>query len=226
MIAVWKNPEKTTPPFESSEYKTMVKELNGANVEYLPIERCDKVRSSQEIIEQICGGDETSGSCSSLALAYIGNKAGYNVHDFRDGNSRSYFASRTAIQRVAQLPGVKSEITYGKDDIACAKHLLSKMELGKEYYFVSGKHAAIARRKGNTVEYLELQHGGNQNGWHTMTYETLQNRFGCNQANSQATTSFIIEADSLSKSLDFLSILGYINTEPSKQHKGRNGHVK
>lgn len=66
----------------------MVDALEKANVEYRPIQLAEQGRTEQDIINRLSGGDMTKGSCSSLALAYAGNKAGYDVLDFRDGDSR------------------------------------------------------------------------------------------------------------------------------------------
>ena len=88
--------------------------LNG--VEYRPIKPAPIPRSEQQIISDISGGDMTEGSCSSLALAYAGNRAGYIVYDFRDGRSREFFSSRTSIERIANMDGVDSKIIYGTDD--------------------------------------------------------------------------------------------------------------
>ncbi|HGQ4216718.1 TPA: hypothetical protein ACL7J0_001611 [Streptococcus pneumoniae] len=52
-----------------------------------PITKSLKKLTEEEIIQAISGGDKTKGSCSSLAFAYIGNKAGYTVLDFRGGKS-------------------------------------------------------------------------------------------------------------------------------------------
>lgn len=57
----------------------MVDALEKANVEYRPIQLAEQGRTEQDIINRLSGGDMTKGSCSSLALAYAGNKAGYDV---------------------------------------------------------------------------------------------------------------------------------------------------
>ena len=75
----------------------------------------------------------TKGSCSSLALAYAGNRAGYVVYDFRDGQSREVFSSRSSIEQIANMDGVNSIILRGADDTACAQQLMSNMARGREY---------------------------------------------------------------------------------------------
>ena len=67
----------------SKEYTSMANSLLRANVEYRPIQLVSSNRTSQEIVGRLSGGDMTRGSCSSLALAYAGNVAGY----FMNGNA-------------------------------------------------------------------------------------------------------------------------------------------
>lgn len=106
-------------------------------VEYKPIQPAVSARSEQQIISSISGGDMTEGSCSSLALAYAGNRAGYIVYDFRDGQSREVFSSRSSIEQIANLDGVNSQVLRGTDDTICAEQLMSSIarlqELGATY---------------------------------------------------------------------------------------------
>mgnify|MGYP006976155199 CR=1 FL=1 len=119
---------------------------------------------TEEIIERLGGGDNTQGSCSSLAFAYIGNVAGYDVLDFRDGDSRSFFSRNGSIEKIANLPGVNALIYNGKDDLICANDLLSTMQTGKEYYLATGLHASIVRK---TVKHVEVR--GIMNTWNCST---------------------------------------------------------
>lgn len=212
---------------DSSEFDSIVDSLEAANVTYRPIELSEKPRSNEEIIERISGGDLTEGSCSSLALAYIGNKGGYDVLDYRDGESRSVFSSRSSIQKIANLPDVQSTTISGTDDIENANTLLSSMTPGKEYYLASGQHAAIVRRnENNGFEYLELQHPSNGNGWHNLDNNILTHRFGCSRSHSCDFSNFLMDVDSLAKNKKFLGILGYINTAGTDQRKGVSGNVR
>ena len=198
------------------------------NVEYRPIQSAFSARSEEQIISSISGGDMTEGSCSSLALAYAGNRAGYTVFDFRDGRSREVFSSRSSIEQIANLDGVNSIILRGTDDTICAEQLLSRMQPGREYYLATGAHAAVVRlgREG-TRQYLELQSGvPNENGWHPLTLGALYSRFGCEDGQSGEYANYLIELDSLQNSSEFLELLGYINTDESAQMRGANGHVR
>lgn len=214
------------PGAGSGEFTSIVASLEGANVAYRPIEPAPVARTTEQIVERLSGGDLTEGSCSSLAFAYAGNKAGYDVLDFRDGGSRSFFATRTSIQKIADLPGVQSTVLCGQDDFDSAGRLFGGMESGKEYYLAIGQHAAIVRRNGDHIEYLELQHPSGGNGWHELSAFLLEKRFGCSRARSFAVSSFLLEVDSLTKCREFLRLLGYINTEGSQQRKGVSGNVR
>lgn len=212
--------------FSSNEYHNIVDGLKGNDVVHNPIQRFGRDRSSEEIAARISGGDETEGSCSSLAFAFAGNEAGYDVLDFRDGSSRDFFSSRDSVKKVASLPGVISSTEYGFDDVTCVNKLLQKVTPGKNYYLATGGHAAIIRNNGNQFEYLELQHPGNWNGWHSLNEGTLINRFGCSRNRFYENSSFLMDVQSLSNSQEFLDILGYINTHNQDQRKGSSGNVK
>ena len=211
---------------DSKEYSSMVDALEKANVEYRPIQLAEQGRTEQDIINRLSGGDMTKGSCSSLALAYAGNKAGYDVLDFRDGDSRLFFSSRNSIQTVANMPSVNSTVLRGTNDIAIANQLLSGIQDGKEYYLATGGHAAIVKRGEKGYQYLELQHPSNGNGWHNLSDYILRQRFGCNDSRTYECSSYLIDVDSLANSSEFRNLLGYINTASSSQKKGAYGNVR
>ena len=221
-------PDATVPKSfnDSNQYMSIVDSLEKQGVEYRPIQMVTNERSSDEIISRLSGGDLTEGSCSSLALAYAGNKAGYDVLDFRDGESRKYFSSRDSIQKIADLPDVNSVSVRGFNDIESAHQLLEKTEKGKEYYMAAGRHAAIVRRTDNGYEYLELQHPSSGNGWHTLDDNTLTTRFGCYSARMFETSSFLMDVESMSNSQELRNILGFINTAELSQRKGSYGNVR
>lgn len=77
------------------------KKLLDLDIEYNPVKKSKIKRTEKEIIERVSRGDETNGSCSSVALAYIGNKAGYDVSDFRGGKSEEFFCSPYNIVDIA-----------------------------------------------------------------------------------------------------------------------------
>ena len=218
-------PEYELPPIRSKEYASILEKMDDAKVAYRPVELAAEQRSEADIINELGGGDLTEGSCSSLAFAYAGNKAGYNVLDFRDGNSRSFFSENASIQTIAELPGVDSRISYGTNDIACANNLLSGMEDGKEYYLATGLHAAIVKRAEDGYRFLELQ-SPDRTGWKPLDNDTLTYRFGCSSDSGYELPNFLIDVDSLGRSSEFRNVLGYINTAGNNQIKGGEGRVR
>lgn len=211
---------------KSNSYREITNTLKKANVGYLPLQIAPQGRTDNDIISSLSGGDETEGSCSSLAFAYVGNKAGYIVLDFRDGRSRVTFSTRSTISKIASLPGVNATIIQGRNDIENVYNLLNTMAPGKEYYLATGQHAAIVRRNGSHFEYLELQHPSTENGWHILHDYALIDRFGCSFSHSCDFSNYLMDVDSLSHCREFLDILGYINTDRTMQRKGRNGNVR
>ncbi len=207
------------------EYTSMINDLNKSKVKNRPITEFATKRTDEEIIARIGGGDKTRGSCSSLAFAYAGNKAGYDVLDFRDGESRTCFSSNDSIKIIADLPEMDSKTVYGTDDVLCANELMKGMGEGKEYYLATGLHASIVRKTAGGFEYLELQ-SATDNGWKPLDNNVLVSRFGCSSYNNCKYPNFIIDVESLGKNKYFLNALGYINTAENKQRKGVSGHVR
>ena len=229
------------PLFYDKIYKSNVRvHLEKQGVEYREIRQYSKSITQEEIIARLGGGDMTEGSCASLGLAYIGNEQGYDVLDFRDGASREIFSRNTTLKDISRLRGVVSFEEKGYDDITNAKKLLKQVDKGKEYYFVTGKHAAIVRKTDDgKLQYLELQTAGKseyKNGWHDFTTwgttdKTLKERFGTQKSrtvfgNKLEQTSFMIDSDSLKGNPEFRKLLGYINTSESAQRKGVRGEIK
>lgn len=227
---------------KSKAYKEIVDGLTNAKVAYNKVEKLQKILSSDEIIERLSGGDQTDGSCSSLAFSYIGNKNGLDVVDYRGGNSQKFFSRNGNIQKMLELPGVKGSITKVQKEAADTAKIISSLEYGKEYYIATGKHAAIVRNTEHGAEYLELQSKyKSRNRWTSFTeygstIKTLQKRFGCRKTIDKMnvfgqTIIFekgvvLIEVDSFQGNTEFQEILGYINTAVDKQKKGAAGDVK
>lgn len=204
--------------------------LNIAGVEYREIEALKERLSEGQIIDRLGGGDMTKGSCSSLAFAYSGNVSGFDVLDFRDGQSRSVFASNAAINEIATLPGVNGTVIKDFNDFTATHNLLQMVEKGKEYYLGTGQHAAIIRKTETGFEYLELQ-SATLNGFKPLTDDVLKRRFGCKRSHSSYGTKLkasnqLIECESLGQSSEFQRLLGYINTAEGSQRKGVKGSVK
>ena len=161
----------------------IIKQLKDLKIEYNPVQKLDESLTTDEIVQKISGGDMTKGSCSSLGFAYIANKNGLDVLDFRGGSSQDFFSTTSNIYKISQLPGVKSIVAENTNDIMATTSLLKTLEEGKEYYLATGSHAAIVRKIENTYEFLELQ-SPKENGFKQLTTNILKNRFHCKQTHS------------------------------------------
>ena len=192
------------------------KKLNAADVEINSAKKLSNELTDDEIIAKLKGVDKTEGSCSSLAFAYAGNKAGYDVVDYRGGASCEIFANLNTIKDIANLKGVTSTIVENYDAFEAAKQALKSAKIGKEYYFSIGKHSAIVRRVKGGTEYLELQ-SSIKNGFIKLTTNELERRFSCTKTYTRAgikweQTAVLIDLDSLEKNDEFITLLNYINT--------------
>ena len=199
-------------------------------VAYNAVTRHVKQPTEQEIIDVLAGGDKTKGSCASVALAYVGQKKGYNVLDFRDGDSRSTFSADSTLQKLKELPGIVWDEQHGRYGITTGNQLLKRVEVGKEYYFCACRHAAIVKKLDTgQLQYLELQ-SARQNGWKDFNgnaRHTLSVRFGGTSSPAFLDwPAYMFEVDSLKDSPEFAKILGYINTAKDEQKKGLSGTIK
>lgn len=211
---------------QPSKFETSIDILKKTKVEYNEVKVLEKQLTENEIIEKVGGGDLTKGSCASLSFAYAGNKAGFDVLDFRDGESRAYFARN--IDKVIDLAGGFVEKDY--NDFKAIGKLLKNTEVGKEYILSTGRHASIIRKdKEKGWEYLELQ-SPKANGYKPLTNEKLKSRFDCKTKRTTygtkvMSTSSLIDIEQLNNE-DFKNLLGYINTDEDKQNKGDKGKTR
>jgi hypothetical protein len=171
----------------------------------------------------------TNGSCTSLALAYAGNKYGFDVLDFRGGKSCELFALDKNIEILAKAGGF---VEKNLDGFENAEKLLSRVEKGKEYLFTSGDHTAIIRKTDKRLEYLELQSSiALENDFVPLTKNELRNRFNTKKSRTSAGIKLpfidiLIELDKLKNSENFKELLSYINTKTNEQKKGTEGNKK
>ena len=193
--------------------KSLQKRLEVNGVQYRQVEEWESQPTEKAIINRLAGGDKTKGSCFSLACAYVANKHGLNVLDFRGGASQDVFAG--GYRNIVRLNGVNA----------------------KEYMLCTGRHASMVKKEDGKYYYLELQ-SANESGWQpfereyqwgntTIKYsvsDTLKNRFGC--TGYTIAESFLLDPDSLKGSDEFRDLLGYVNTAEDAQKKGRSGSVK
>lgn len=201
--------------------------LEKMGVKYKQIMPHKQVVTEEEIIFALAGGDRTMGSCASVGLAYCGQKSGYNVLDFRDGDSRRFFSALFNLRSLSELKGLKTHYKTAKSSVTAGNQLLKQVEKGKEYYLVCGRHAAIVRRTDEDVlQFLELQ-SATRSGWTNFNGNpryTLKDRFG--ETKGYEVESFMIEVDSFKDNEVFNDILGYINTAETEQRKGSSGTIK
>ncbi len=221
-----------TPKKSADEnYNKILEILQKKSVGYRPVEKLKEALSAEKIISALAGGDRTRGSCASVGLAYIGQKLGLNVLDFRDGESRNVFSSSLNLNSLSKMNGIKALKAEGACSLTVGSRLLKQCEVGKEYYLCVGRHAAIVRKTGDgNLQYLELQ-SATRSGWNNFDGNpryTLQHRFGCSsRSDASSYYDFMIDIDESDfSSEDFRTLLGYINTAENEQRKGSNGTIK
>lgn len=221
---VERTPKATTP----SQLEDVLQLAEKASVEYLAVSELSKTLTEDEIISRVSGGDLTTGSCSSLAFTYAGNRCGFDVLDFRGGMSQSFFSRSGNIMSIAEKVG--GTVAKHTNDYKKAKDLLKTTQIGKEYYFTCGSHAAIVRRTETGFEYLELQ-SPYVNGFKPLDENVLKRRFAAKKSHTVygtkcETRDCIIDIDLLRKDSGFRRMLGYINTAKDKQRKGKSGTTR
>lgn len=223
----------------------LINTFENSNVEYKEVNLWDQQPSEEEIIERLAGGDLTKGSCMSLACAYAGNKNGLDVIDFRGGSSCNIMSLAHYNLLNMDIFRSNSSVVTG-NSVKPAKSLLKQVQKGKEYIFITGRHAAVVRLNDeNNLQYLELQSASN-NGWKNFEYDyimykgyagwerpahhtisdTLNRRFGCAGASASYGMSSLTDISGLKDYDEFREILGYVNTDPDKQKKGQGGSAK
>lgn len=229
----WKDEHKQQETPQEPSYAR--KYLEHAKVEYRAVKKHAEQPTVDEIINRVGGGDKTAGSCMSLALCYTGNRNGFDVLDFRGGDSTKAFATVASIRDIAKLDGVSSFAASHTNDFKSASSVLKNVKTGKEYILVTGKHAAVVRQVeesgGKTAyEYLELQ-SAFRNGFAKLDNDVLRARFGCQKTHTfmrrkYEVESFLIDGESLKNNKEVERLLGYINTAENKQMKGASGTIK
>lgn len=218
--------ERTVKEGEYTDIQRTVDSMRRDKVKYESVRKYAQTPSEDGIIKYISGGDETHGSCVSVAMAYAANKAGYEVLDFRGGDSQQVLsiAGRGAI---AQMGG---ETIVKEKDIDAAHEAFNRVQEGKEYWLAVGHHASIVRKRDGQVEYLELQ-SHSTNGWKPLNDDVLKNRFACRVRKSKTGALYkcdavIADIETLAKHPDFIQFCGYINTAEDKQKRGSSGGIK
>ena len=214
------------------QFEATAEEAQKRGIDYLPLSKHGGQLTEDDIIARLAGGDKTRGSCASLSYCYIGQKAGYDVLDFRGGASCDLIASnnKSMLDSLHEI-GYDSIQGVARNYKTAGKRALKQAEIGKEYMFSCGRHAAIVRRTGaDAYEYLELQ-SGYSNGWKPFgTAEmdsTLKKRFGADIGGfGDDVKATLVSVDEMAQSDRVLKILGYINTPEGMQRKGIGGHER
>ena len=215
--------------------------IDDYKIEYREVGLLKKSLTDDEIIKKLGGGDMTDGSCASLALAYTGNRCGFDVTDFRGGQSCEFFQYGSNIESIMNFNGAKGQIYNVKKQAFDTAKIIKDLPKDKEYLLSVAKHASIIKNTENGVMYLELQ-SSKENGWKYFasdgrtTSETLIKRFGARKTEDRMKLVgktiihekkvVILEVDSLKNNEEFKDILGYINTATDKQKKGASGFAK
>lgn len=230
----YKKKREAGKPKRNKIFNDVTKECLNKNIDFNPIKKHTKKLTEKEIIDYLAGGDKTKGSCSSAAFAYIGNKSGYDVLDFRGGESCNIFSKTQNIVKIANLKGVRSFIEQEYNDYVALKKLLKNVEEDKEYYLAVGGHAAIIRKTEGKLQYLELQskkENGYQDFVKNLLVNTWRDRFRCQKSytrlfSKRKVDTVLIDAESLYENSQFHELLGFINTKENEQMKGAGGNVK
>ena len=225
--------------FVSSDWQYLQKILAEKHVGAVEATRHRVRLPEEEIIRRISGGDKTGGSCVSVGFAYIANKMGLDVLDFRGGESREAFCRYAAIKAVAGLGDIRMAEYTVEREAAESAYLLKTLPQDKEFYFVTGRHAAIVRNTERGSEYLELQSPkATGNGWKVLGREQeeiaegLARRFQCKKeplsegGRILSERVLVMDVDSFSWNPEFEKLAEYFNTNAGAEQKGAGGDVK
>ena len=218
----------------SETAKTLESNLLARNVTFNEPQKLSEQLQEEAIIDKVTKDTpDTVGYCCSLAMAYVANKQGYDVTDYRSEASRDVFSrSLRGLEKSGTLNGTE---TYGKTGTESAIKALETMDVGKEYVLNTGRHCsvvrAVATNDGNEkrYEYLELQLKKGNNGWKsfgTSTSEiknTLKLRFAATKTQTKwyrvygvQEQSVITPVESFKNNADAYYMFGYINSKGEK----------
>lgn len=212
----------------NSPLSGMIGRFDVFGIEYNDVSPLPGKLEIQEIIARISGGDMTNGSCASSAFAYAANRSGWDVLDFRGGQSQYRFSLSSNLMEIAESVG--GIVNREFNDYKNADTLLSHILPGKEYFFVCGEHAAIVRKSASGYEYLELQ-SEIDNGFRPLNNFELKNRFSAKKSRTHYRQKIdragcLVDIDLFKNDTGFRKLMGYINTDPGKQMKGVGGGKK
>lgn len=224
---------KTEPPFQRVESE-ISRDCDSKGIAYNEVAKHEQPLPEEEIISRVSGVDKTSGSCNSLALAYVGQRLGLDVEDLRGGESQKYFKSDKNIAGVFHSMDVWEIYPKGKTadkEIDEARRYLKSIEEGKQYFFSAGEHSAIVRRREGELQFLELQPSwAFGKGWQNFGKSPqainaiLKRRFWVNERSRYhfgRNDPKLYGIDSVKITDEGRTILGYINTRGKDQKNGK-----
>lgn len=218
---------------KSPMWQSITHSLDSIGVKRKTVQKLPFKLTEEEIISRLSGGDLTKGSCSSLSYAYIANKMGLDVIDYRGGDSRYFFALRLNTFHINELTATGGKkIFVRKEAPDCAKEIM-KIKEGHEYRLATGSHAAIIRKVNGKLQYLELQAPVYRyNGWtdfgskKSEIVSKLVKRFGAKKTVPGSGTMSLIDIEEFKDNPEFYNLMAYINNDKSKQKKGNGGNVR
>lgn len=208
---------------KQAKFEELIKGLKAVGIARVPVRSLSGEATLDSIVKRVGGGDKTAGSCASLCLAFVGNRCGLSVRDFRGGQSQTTFSLRTTWDKINDAVGGVKEV--GKNDYELSNKLLATMSDGKEYILITGGHAAVVRKTAGGYEYLELR-SATSNGYKKLDDDVLKHRFSARKRTQYTSSTFLIELDKFKEISDLRAMLGYVNTAASKQMKGKGGSAK
>ena len=211
--------QQATPKSYLSD--TFQKKLDG--IEFRACKDLAKAETQDQVIATVGGGDQTKGSCASVALAYVGRSNGIDVLDFRDGKSRDFFAKKYNTRDMASECGIIHKMVDDFSKTGWEKLKSADLEDDVEYLLSYACHMSVIRKNGNNFEYLELQSNW-RNGWNKLNAKKLKSRFGASDS-GRFYKMDIYDVRSYDGD-KFKEVLGYLNTAPGKERKGKGGTIK
>ena len=214
---------------QNIEKADIVLKAEKEKIQYRDVKALEAPLKEEEIITKIAGGDNTSGSCVSLAHAYVGNKKGLDVIDYRGGASRKFFSHNWHdISDIFKDGGAEFYRDYAKNGKPqqAVKDLMAKMKPDKEYMLTCGSHASIVKVDADgTYYYLELQ-SARGSGWCQFEENTLKWRFGLPKTSKYWWQTELVNVTDYTPDENYRELLGYLNTAADAQKKSIYGTIK
>lgn len=207
------------------------KKYSLSDVDFNYPQKLKKQESEAESIKAIAGPDLTDGSCASAALSFIMRRAGYDVTDFRGGQSRDVFSRGEVMLGITGMGDTKR--VFKGNRFAATHQLLKEMEPNKRYLLTTGRHAAIIKKENDYYYFLELQDTEGHNGWKplggTKRASDVDLQLGIRFAAKKSRYpgfSTLTSIESLTKNENLTHLASFFNTKGMKQMKGVGGHAK